>query len=125
MKKISLALVCNLFLLYFSVSCTELGNHNIDIHISESQHDYKFLAHYDENKTRNVDEYMDEKIGRRSNMSFENSRIDGQLALDDHTTFYIKKYPGYLEIKLDKDKNSTASYQEIKEMGEGLKDVMK
>src|SRR5437868_4095971 len=106
MKKNSLVLLCNLFLLYFSVSCTQFNNHNIDIHISDSQHNYKFLAHYNKMKTRNVEEYMDDKIGRNSNMSFVNTRIDGKLALDDHTTFYIKKYPGYLEIKLDKNENS-------------------
>jgi hypothetical protein len=81
-------------------------------------------AHYDENRTRNVDEFMDDKIGRRSNMSFVNSRIDGGLALDGHTTVYIKKYPGYLEIKLDKDENSDEAYHRIKAMCEGIKRVV-
>ena len=52
---------------------------------------------------------MDESIGMKSNMSFINSRIDGQFALNDRTTFYIKKYPGFLQIKLDKDENSYES----------------
>jgi hypothetical protein len=73
---------------------------------------------------RNVEEYMDNRIGRRSNMSFVNSRIDGTLALDDHTTFYIKKYPGRLEIKLDKDKNSYEAYQGIKSMCDGIKKLL-
>jgi len=125
MKKNSLALLCNLFMLCFSISCRQLNNNNISIQISESQHDYKFLAHYDKNKTREVENYMDKKIGRNSNMSFANSQIDGKISLDDRTTFYIKKDPGYLQIKFDKDENSTASYHEIKTMVEGLKDVMK
>jgi hypothetical protein len=71
-----------------------------------------------------VDEYMDSRIGRTSNMSFVNSRIDGKLALDDHTTFYIKKYPGFIEIKLDKNENSEEAYHRIKAMCEGIKKVI-
>ena len=67
---------------------------------------------------------MDDRIGSGSNMSFVNTRIDGQLALDDHTTFYIKKHAGFLEIKLDKDKNSYTSYKKIKSMCEGIKEVL-
>lgn len=112
-------------MLCFSISCGHLDHHNISIHVSESSHDYKFLAHYDKSKTRDVDEYMDDEIGRNSNMSFVNSQIDGKISLDDRTTFYIKKSPGHLQINFDKDENSTASYREIKKMAEGLKEVMK
>ena len=57
-------------------------------------------------------------------MSFVNSRIDGTIALDDHTIFYIKKYPGFIEIELDKDKNSDVAYRRIKSMCEGIKRVL-
>jgi len=57
-------------------------------------------------------------------MSFVNTRIDGDLTLDDKTTFYIKKKPGFLEIKLNKNRNSSSSYHTIKELGEGLKGVL-
>ena len=78
----------------------------------ESDHYYSMNADFSKSKTRDVEEYMDNRIGTRSNMSFVNSRIDGTIALDDHTTFYIKKYPGYIEIKLDKDKNSGDAYEQ-------------
>ena len=39
----------------------------------------------------------------------------------DHTTFYIKKYAGFLEIKFDKDENSDEGYQRIKSMCDGIK----
>ena len=82
------------------------------------------LARFNTGKTNDVDEFMDYKIGNKSNMSFVHSRIDGKLALDDHTTFYIKKYPGYLQIKLDKDENSVEAYERIKSMCEGIKKVI-
>ena len=75
-------------------------------------------------KTRAVEEYMDSRIERRSNMSFVNSQIDGTIALDDHTTFYIKKPTGILKIKLDKDENSDEAYHRIKAMCEGIKKVL-
>jgi hypothetical protein len=81
-------------------------------------------AYFDRRKTIEVENYMNEKIGDRSHMSFTNTRIDGQISLDDHTIFYIKKYPGFLEIKLDKDQNNFDSYQRVKAMCEGIKEVV-
>ncbi len=74
--------------------------------------------------TRDVDEFMDDRIGRGSKMSFVNSRIDGVITLDDHTKFYIKKSPGVLEIKFDKDENTEEAYHTIKSMCQGIKKVL-
>ena len=124
MKKNSWALVCNLVMLWFCISCSQSNNGNVNIKISESEHYYKMLAHFSTGKTTAVDDFMDYKIGSSNDMSFANSRIDGKLALDDHTTFYIKKYPGYLQIKLNKDENSPEAYEKIKSMCEGIKKVL-
>src|SRR5689334_21021216 len=112
--------------LFYMVACITViscmhGDGNLNISYHESDHYYSMSADFSKSKTRDVEEYMDSRIERRSNMSFVNSRIDGTLALDDHTTFYIKKYPGYVTIKLDKDKNSTDAYRQIKSMCEGIK----
>ena len=123
MKKNSWAFICNLLMVCFCLSCSH-SDHNVNIQISESHHYYKMLARFNSGKTTDVDEFMDHKIGRRSNMSFVHSRIDGKIALDDHTIFYIKKYPGYLQIKLDKEENSAEACQRIKSMCEGIKTVI-
>ncbi len=108
-----------------TVACSCLHhNGNIDISYKDSGEYYSMDAYFSKEKTRDVEKYMDERIGRRSHMSFVNSRIDGTIALDDHTRFYIKKYPGRLTIKLDKDENSNESYREIKSMCQGIKDVV-
>jgi hypothetical protein len=120
MKRISFAALCNLFVLCFSLSCQQL-HHNTNIQVSESGNYYILSAQYDPDATKSLENYMTAKIGRTSNMSFANTRMKGQLTLDDNTTFYIQKYPGYLEIKLDKRKNSYASYQRMKQMCEGIK----
>src|SRR5215469_13375301 len=95
-------------------SCRWYDHGNIDISYSEWSHYYLMKAHFNRHKTRAVEEYMNDRIGDRGDMSFVNTRIDGQITLDDRTTFYIKKYPGFLEIKLDKDQNDFDSYQRVK-----------
>ena len=107
------------------ISCIHNDNGNINLTYRESDHYYSMNAHFSKSKTRAVEEYMDSRIGTISNMSFVNSRINGKLALDDHTTFYIKKYPGFIKLKLDKDENSNQAYQRIKAMCEGIKKVIK
>ena len=82
-------------------------------------------AWFHENRTRDVEEYLDEKIGRRSNTSFVNTRIDGSIGLNDRTNFLMKKFPGHIEIKLDKRKNSMKSYTEIKSLCEGMQEVLR
>lgn len=82
-------------------------------------------AWFHEYQTRDVEEFMDDKIGRRSNVSFVDTRMDGRVALDNRTTFFIKKVPGHIKIELDKRKNSAESYKEIKTMCEGIKEVLK
>jgi hypothetical protein len=98
---------------------------DISIEYSESDHYYSMDAWFRENQTKDVEEYMDNKIGGGSDVSFTNARIDGRLSLDDHTTFFIKKSPGHVEIELDKRKNSAESYREIKSLCEGIKEVLK
>jgi hypothetical protein len=73
------------------ISCRHFDNAHTNITYRESGHYYSMKAHFSKIKTREVEEYMDDRIGTRSNMSFVNTRIDGQLGLDDHTTFYIRK----------------------------------
>ncbi len=105
------------------IACWHHGN-NTSITLSEFGHYYSMKAHFSKSKTKHLEEYMDEMIGTTGNTSFVNTNIDGQIALDDHTVFYIKKYPGFIRIKLDKDENSDEAYYRIKSMCEGIKEVL-
>lgn len=122
MKKVTVLLFYPLICV-FLMSCLH-NDHDINIAYNEDDHYYSMNAHFPRSKTRDVDEYMDDRIGRASNMSFVNSRIDGAIALDDHTKFYVKKSPGILEIKLNKDENTDEAYHEIKLMCQGIKKLL-
>jgi hypothetical protein len=118
-----------LFILFYALVCITLisclhHDGNTSISYSEHSHYYSMKAHFSKNRTRDVEEYLDSRIGTGSNPSFVNTRIDGQIALEDHTTFYIKKYRGFIQIKLDKHKNSYEAYHRIKSMCEGIKEVL-
>lgn len=68
---------------------------------------------------------MNSELGDRNSVSFVNTRTDAMITLDDKTTFYMKSNPGELKIKLNKQDNSYESYTEIKDLCEGLKEIMK
>ena len=110
------ALACITF-----ISC---HNHGVSISYNDADNYYSMNAYFSKNKMRDVEHYMDRMIGRRSNMTFVNTRIDGNLGLDDNTTFYIKKYPGHIKIELDKNENSYEGYERIRSMCEGMKEVL-
>ena len=119
-----------LTVLFFSaLACVTItscihNNHNIDIAYNEYSHYYTMNARFPRSETRHVDEFMDDRIGRENKMSFVNSRIDGVITLDNRTKFYVKKSPGLLEIKFDKNENTDEAYHTIKSMCEGIKKVL-
>lgn len=112
----------------FFIACNS-RRHTVrsDTHITltESDRYYSMDARFNNNKTREIEKYMDEKFGRRNNISFLNTRIDGRLTLDDHTTFIMKKNSGHVKIKLDKRDNSFASYRSVKSFCEGVAELLK
>lgn len=121
MKKESIVffvLVCSI-----CIACRHHGNTSITVR--ESHNYYSMNAWFNESRTRDVEEYLDDKIGRRNDISFVHTRMDTRLILDDHTTFFIKKSPGHVEIKLDKDENSFNGYRRIKLMCDEIKEVVK
>jgi hypothetical protein len=101
----------------------KINGDDISITVSESDDWYRISADYPEEKTRKVQRCMDEYL-EPSGMSFVNARIDGDMKLDNKAHFYINTSPGTLKIKLDKHKNSMASYRRMKKLGEELKDVL-
>src|SRR5688500_6808878 len=125
MKKLTALFLCAILCMIIVSSCMHSDSGNISLTFSESDQHYSMNARFNKSKTRDVEEYIDNTIGTKTNMSFVNSRINGKLALDDHTTFYIKKYPGRIKIKLDKDENSYEAYYRIKSMCEGIEKVIK
>ncbi len=121
MKK--LAVVLFAFACSALISCRQ-NDSKINITYNESDRYYAMIAHFGKSKTRYVERYMDRRLGRKSNISFMNAQIDGNITLDDDARFYLKKEPGLIKIKLNKTSNSDEAYVRVKAMCQGIKKVV-
>lgn len=125
MKKISMALLCIVATVWALSSCSHKHNNgNISLSVSESGQYYKLSASFDEDRTFFLEEYMNRTLGNGNNISFKHTVMDADITLDNGTTFYIKKDPGRLKIKFNKNANSIGSYKKMKHFTEGLKEVL-
>jgi len=119
----SASAICLLSVLLFCCGCR---HHNrVSLAISESDTKYKIVAYFQEKQTIKVDRCLNKYLTGRNNMSFVNTRIDGQMTLDDRTTFYMKKYPGMLKIDFNKANNPAHSYSDMKAFAAGLRAELK
>ena len=105
------------------VSCGFPGG-SISIKQSEHSRYFEMTAKFNPDKTAAVERLLDKELSR-GDMSFANTQMDGNITLDDKSVFYIKKSPGFLHIKLDKDINSDEIYYRIKSVCEEIKDVVR
>src|SRR4051812_13039884 len=103
MKKLMLLFCALPWMVLFS--CRH-NDKNISISYSDSEHSYSMDAWFSKGKTRDAELLMNERIGRKSDISFLNTQSDALFTLDDGSTFYLQKSPGHIKIKLDKDENS-------------------
>lgn len=97
---------------------------SINIKHSQYSHYYEMTAEFNPEETTKVDKWLDKELAA-GDMSFVNTRMDGEITLDDKTTFYIKKSPGYLNIKFDKEKNSDAAFVKVKSVCDGINEVVR
>ena len=100
------------------LSC-RIHNGNISIKHNLDKRNYELQAHFDPANTDQVDRYLDSELGNGQTI-FHNTEMDGEITLDDQTTFYIKKSPGYLKIRFDKEKNSEEAFVKIRSVLEGV-----
>lgn len=122
MKKLAILLFVSLPGIIFTACGFPDGS--ISIKHSQYSHYYEMTAKFNPEKTTKVDKYLDRELSA-GDMSFTNTEMDGEITLDNKTTFYIKKSPGYLHIKFDKEKNSEEALYKIKTVCDGIGDVVR
>jgi hypothetical protein len=115
-----------LFVVIPAITILSCGFPDGSISIKHSQYDhyYEMTAKFNPEKTTKVDKWLDKELAA-GDMSFVNTQMDGDIILDNKTTFYIKKSPGYLHIKFDKDKNSDEAYGKVKSVLEKIGEVVR
>lgn len=101
------------------------GNHEVSVSVNDEEDIYQFSARFDDNKTIAVERYIKQctedghifKYGGHGDM-------DATLILDDNTRVYIRSREGRLKIKFNKEENSEESYERIRDMCEGIKELL-
>ena len=114
---------CVLIIATAIVSC-EFPDGSISIKHNQYDHYYEMTAKFNPNKTDKVDRYLDQELSG-GNKTFVNTQMDGEITLDNKTAFYVKKSPGYLKIKFNKEKNSEEAFTKLKSVLEGIGDVVR
>ena len=122
MKKLSIKL-CVLIICTTIISCGYPGG-SVSIKHRQYDHFYEMKAKFNPEKTTQVERWLDKELAV-GDMSFVNTGMDGEITLDNKTTFYIKKSPGYLHIKFDKKKNSDEAYAKVRSVLEKIGDVVR
>ncbi len=114
---------CFFFICLFS-SCFHYNNHgdNVSISIQESDDEYRLKASFNERDTREIQNFIRDFTEQKEIFNSQNEHIE--LTLDDDTKFSIRSHRGQLNIKFDKEENSSASYERIKDMYEGVKELL-
>jgi len=97
---------------------------SISIKHSQYSHYYEMTAKFNPDRTAAVERWLDKELAS-GDVSFTSTEIDGDITLDNQATFYMKKSPGFLNIKLDKEKNSAAVYQQVRAVCEGINEVVR
>ena len=97
---------------------------SISIKHSQYSHYYEMTAKFNPDRTAAVESWLNKELAT-GDMSFAKTEIDGNITLDNQGTFYMKKSPGFLNIKLDKEKNSDEIYRKIRAVCEGINDVVR
>ena len=125
MKKFLILVAAGVFIANTFSSCFNYHDNDVSISIQEDEDEYKLSAHFEDRKTRAVQNFIKEYTASTVNFKSKgNNYVDATVTLDDNTKFYIKSYEGRLKIKFDKEQNSEESYEKIKEMCEGVKDLL-
>ena len=125
MKRIT---ILTLSLLSLALACcnsgrstsTAVSNGQESVKISDNDNTYIFEASFDEEKTTDVLQYINEAVKPNSIFSSQDERIDARASLSDGGVIDLKARRGELTLTFDKKANSEDAYHRVKELGEGV-----
>jgi len=123
MKKALTACVLILCILFVYA---KVNTDKTSLSISDNNETYKIVASFNKKNDKAVQRVLHRFVKPNNIFGGEGSvTYDGSITLDDKTSFDIKFFPGELKIKMDKTKNSEASYNKMKKMSEELGEAIK
>lgn len=101
------------------VSC---NNGDVSIAVKDEDDYYRFKARFDDNLSPYVSEFLNDHLSTVRIDPEKDSKVI--TVLPDQTRLTVESSPGEVMIYLDKEENSRDSYHRIKNLCEGVKDVI-
>lgn len=117
--KMKTLLISQIAMLAMLFSC---NNGDVSIAVKDEDDYYRFKAQFDENLSSDVTEFLNDRLSTVRIDPERDSKII--TVLPDQTRLTLESSPGELMVYLDKDENSRDSYHRIKNLCEGVKDVI-
>jgi hypothetical protein len=107
-------------------SCNDIfrNNKDITIHVQDNPGSYEFDAVYPVNRTGDVQDYINNCMEPNGLFASSHDYFNVDTKLQDGTKFHVKSSPGKMDIVLIKHENSIESYNRIKKMCEGIKNIL-
>lgn len=117
--KIKTLLLSQIAMLAMLFSC---NNGDVNIAVKDEDDYYRFKAHFDDNLSPDVAEFLNDHLATVRIDPERDSKVI--TVLPDQTRITVESSPGELMVYLDKDENSRDSYHRIKNLCEGVKNVI-
>ncbi|MGG7663889.1 hypothetical protein [Dyadobacter sp. BHUBP1] len=117
--KMKSLLISPMIMLVMLVSC---NNGDVSIAVKDEDDYYRFKAQFDDNLSPDVSEFLNEHLSTVRIDPEKDSKV--VTVLPDQTRLTIESSPGELMVYLDKEENSRDSYHRVKNLCEGVKDVI-
>jgi|GEM_PF-3522784 len=112
-------LISQIAMLAMLISC---NNGDVSIAVKDEDDYYRFKAQFDDNLSPDVSRFLNDQLSTVRIDPEKDSKI--VTVLPDQTRITVESSPGEVMIYLDKDENSRDSYHRIKNLCEGVKDVI-
>lgn len=111
-------------LVYFLCAACHLHRNRTEVSIQETAAVFQMKASFNEHKTRAIATYINENLRSHSTKIVTREDVEETVILDDDTKLYVQSYPGSLKIKFNKNENSAASFDRVKNICHDLKMVI-
>lgn len=95
---------------------------DVNIAVKDDDDHYRFRAHFNDDLSPEVAEFLNDHISPIRIDPERESKII--TVLSDHTKLTVESSPGELMVYIDKDENSRDSYHRVKNLCDGVKDVI-
>lgn len=112
-------LISPMIMVAMLVSC---NNGDVSIAVKDEDDYYRFRAQFGDNLSPDVSRFLNDQLSTVRIDPEKDSKII--TVLPDQTRITIESSPGEVMIYLDKDENSRDSYYRVKNLCEGVKDVI-